>query len=50
MRAQGVENFAATRPLPDVLDLIRRFHFDIAQATNPVTLNALRQLVPVSQI
>ena len=34
----------------DVLGELRKFYYDTAQATNPVAMGALRQVVPVSQI
>jgi predicted TIM-barrel fold metal-dependent hydrolase len=34
----------------DTLEVIKTFYYDTAQSSNPITMSALRKLVPVSQI
>jgi predicted TIM-barrel fold metal-dependent hydrolase len=41
---------AAGAPASDRLKILQRFYYDTAGATNPVTLGALRKMVPLSQI
>lgn len=41
---------AGAPPASDRLKLLQKFYYDTAGATNPVTLGALRKMVPMSQI
>lgn len=50
VRTKGQGNIPPAKVPRGVLHELRKMYYDTAQATNPVAMRALRQVVPVSQI